>query len=129
MFGKGGCIDLDSAACGSMTGNCASSTPPSKTDIDIGVDSIAQGKGDAAPPIVARRRRPLARQQVHTSQARAESPLALRDKHRPYRIDARAQAGATRAHARGTLLDPLRMRDFDVQLALVRAGHGRPVSR
>ncbi|MEO6264258.1 MAG: AsmA family protein, partial [Luteimonas sp.] len=29
-----------------------------------------------------------------------------------------AQAGATRAHARGTLLDPLRLRDFDLKLAL-----------
>src|SRR5690606_12394479 len=36
----------------------------------------------------------------------------------PYRVDARARAGATSAHARGTLLDPLRLRDFDLQLAL-----------
>lgn len=48
----------------------------------------------------------------------AESPLQLRDTKAPYDIDAHAQAGATRAHARGTLLDPLRMRDFDLQLTL-----------
>ena len=30
----------------------------------------------------------------------------------------RARAGNTRAHARGTLLDPLRLRDFDLKLAL-----------
>src|SRR3546814_15371253 len=36
----------------------------------------------------------------------------------PYRIAAHAQAGATRAHARGTLLDPLRLSDFDLKLAL-----------
>ncbi|MBA2238531.1 MAG: AsmA family protein [Lysobacter sp.] len=53
-----------------------------------------------------------------TVEGRAESPLELRDRDSPYRIDARAQAGDTRAHARGTLLDPLRMRDFDLQLAL-----------
>ena len=40
---------------------------------------------------------------------------------RPYRIDAHAQAGATQAHARGTLLDPLRLRDFDLQAGAVRA--------
>lgn len=53
-----------------------------------------------------------------TLQGTAESPLALRDTQAPYRIDAHAQAGATKAHARGTLLDPLRLRDFDLQLTL-----------
>lgn len=48
----------------------------------------------------------------------AQSPLALRDREAPYRIDLRARAGDTRAHARGTLLDPLRLRGFDLQLAL-----------
>ncbi|HMB43288.1 MAG TPA: AsmA family protein, partial [Luteimonas sp.] len=48
----------------------------------------------------------------------AESPLALRDTNRPYRIDMHLAAGPTRAHARGRLLDPLRLRDFDLQLAI-----------
>ena len=48
----------------------------------------------------------------------AESPLALRDTDRPYRIDMKLAAGATRAHARGRLLDPLGLRDFDLQLAI-----------
>jgi len=48
----------------------------------------------------------------------AESPLALRDTDRPYRIDMQLVAGATRAHARGRLLDPLGLRDFDLQLAI-----------
>lgn len=48
----------------------------------------------------------------------ADSPLALRDRQRPYRIDARATAGATKAHARGSLTDPILLRDFDLQLAL-----------
>ncbi len=51
-------------------------------------------------------------------QGRAESPLALRGDDRRYRIDLKARAGATHAHARGTLLDPLRLRDFDPQLKL-----------
>jgi len=48
----------------------------------------------------------------------AESPLALRERQRPYRIDLHASAGDTRAHARGSLVDPVLLRDFDLQLAL-----------
>lgn len=48
----------------------------------------------------------------------AQSPLALRDRDAPYRIDLRARAGRTQAQARGTLLDPLRLRGFDLQFAL-----------
>lgn len=48
----------------------------------------------------------------------AESPLALQHRQRPYRVDAHATAGATKAHARGTLTDPVLLRDFDLQLAL-----------
>jgi uncharacterized protein involved in outer membrane biogenesis len=47
-----------------------------------------------------------------------DSPLQLRNRNRPYRIDVHASAGATRAHARGTLVDPVLLRDFDLQLAL-----------
>jgi uncharacterized protein involved in outer membrane biogenesis len=88
-----------------------------KTDIDVAVDSTAQGKDQAAPPIDVDGG---GRWQGNrfTVQGRAESPLDLRDTESPYRIDAHAQAGATKAHARGTLLDPLRLRDFDLKLAL-----------
>jgi uncharacterized protein involved in outer membrane biogenesis len=48
----------------------------------------------------------------------AESPLALRNTSQPYRIDLQLSAGDTHAHARGRLLDPLRLRDFDLQLAI-----------
>jgi uncharacterized protein involved in outer membrane biogenesis len=48
----------------------------------------------------------------------AESPLALRERERPYRVDVHARAGATKAHARGALVDPVLLRDFDLQLAL-----------
>jgi AsmA family protein len=48
----------------------------------------------------------------------AQSPMGLRDRDAPYAIDVRARAGATRAHAVGTLLDPLRLRGFDLQLEL-----------
>ena len=90
-----------------------------KTDIDVAVftENPKGSNVDIAPPIVAKGG---GRWQGNrfTVQGRAESPLELRNKDRPYRIDARASAGRTNAHARGTLLDPLRMRDFDLQLAL-----------
>ncbi|MFC5593532.1 AsmA family protein [Lysobacter niastensis] len=48
----------------------------------------------------------------------AQSPLALREPEAPYRIDLRATAGATHAHARGILSDPLRLNVFDLQMTL-----------
>ena len=89
----------------------------SRTDIDVNIRSTASGKGDVAPPIDVDgsgrwKGNPF------TVRGHAQSPLALRDKQQPYRIDARAQAGSTHAHARGTLLDPLQLRGFDLMLAL-----------
>ena len=91
--------------------------PAAKTDIDVDVDSLAQDKAAAAPPIAVKGDGHWKGNRF-TLRGRAESPLDLRDTDSPYRIDAHAQAGATRAHARGTLLDPLRLRDFDLALAL-----------
>jgi uncharacterized protein involved in outer membrane biogenesis len=92
--------------------------PASKTDIDVAVASAAQQKGQVAAPIDVQGGGHWKGNRF-TLRGRAESPLDLRDTASPYRIDAHAQAGATRAHARGTLLDPLRLRDFDLKLALV----------
>jgi uncharacterized protein involved in outer membrane biogenesis len=91
--------------------------PASKTDIDVAVDSVAQDKPDTAPPIEVKGDGHWKGNRF-TLRGRAESPLDLRDPSSPYRIDAHAQAGATKAHARGTLLDPLRLADFNLQLAL-----------
>jgi len=93
---------------------------PRKTDVDVDVHSTRAGPGDAAPPIAVDGSGHWQGQRFKV-QGRAESPLQLRDQARPYRVDMHAQAGATRAHARGTLLDPLRLRDFDLKLALAGA--------
>lgn len=94
-----------------------------KTDIKVTVASAApdpkakdRSAGDSAPIDV--KGGGLWHGNEFTVRGNAESPLALGDRDSPYRIDAHAQAGATRAHARGTLLDPLRLRDFNIQLAL-----------
>ena len=90
--------------------------PDGNTDVDVSVDSVA-GEGAQAPPIIVEGKGHW-QGSPFTLEGRAESPLDLQDPDSPYRVDARARAGATSAHARGTLLDPLRLRDFDLQLAL-----------
>ncbi|RDZ29448.1 AsmA family protein [Lysobacter silvisoli] len=88
-----------------------------RTDIRLQLDSLAPKAGDALPAIAAHGGGRWKGNRF-ALQGRAESPLELQNRERPYRLDVRASAGATRAHARGTLLDPLRLRDFDLRLAL-----------
>lgn len=86
------------------------------TDIRVDVSSQAAGSQAGAPIAVEGGGRWKGnRFRVH---GRAQSPLALREHDSPYRIDLQASAGATHAHARGTLLDPLRLRGFDLRLDL-----------
>ena len=88
-----------------------------KTDIKVDIASEAAATAGTPAPVTVEGGG-VWRGSEFTVSGRAESPLELRDRDSPYRIDARARAGATRAHARGTLVDPLRMRDFDLKLAL-----------
>ena len=88
-----------------------------KTDIKVDIASEAAATAGAPAPVTVEGGG-VWRGSQFTVSGRAESPLQLRDRDSPYRIDARAQAGATRAHARGTLVDPLRLRDFDLKMAL-----------
>lgn len=88
-----------------------------KTDIDISVNSAMADAGNTAPPIDIIGKGRWTGSAFKLS-GRAESPLALGDSAEPYRIDLRASAGSTTAHARGTLTDPFKFRDFDLRLAL-----------
>lgn len=90
------------------------------TDIRVAMATGRPARADAAPPIVASGGGRW-RGAEFTVRGRAESPLGLGDADSPYQIDVQARAGVTRAHARGSLLDPLRLRGFDLQLEL--AGH------
>ena len=91
--------------------------PAGKTDITLGVNSREPRREDAAPPIEVDGGGRWKGNRF-TLQGRAESPLALRDSSNPYRLNLRAVAGATRAHARGELVDPFHLRDFNLQFAL-----------
>ena len=88
-----------------------------KTDIDISVNSAKTGTSSTAPPVDIIGKGRWAGNAFELS-GRAESPLALGDRAEPYRIDLRASAGRTTAHARGTLTDPFKFGDFDLRLAL-----------
>jgi uncharacterized protein involved in outer membrane biogenesis len=86
------------------------------TDIRLEVASQVAGSQAAAPIAVEGGGRWQGNR--FDVRGRAQSPLALRERDSPYRIDLEASAGATHAEARGTLLDPLRLRGFDLQFAL-----------
>lgn len=88
-----------------------------ETDIKVAVDSEPRGAGAVEPPITLKGAGTWSGN-AFTLAGTAESPLELRDSERPYRIDLRGAAGPTRAHARGTLLDPLRLRGFDLALSI-----------
>lgn len=90
---------------------------PQRTDIRLDVSSALKGALEAPPPITAKGGGTWHGNRF-TLEGRADSPLNLRDRDSPYRVDVKATAGPTRAHARGTLLDPLRMADFDLKLML-----------
>ncbi|MDO5504980.1 MAG: AsmA family protein [Pseudoxanthomonas suwonensis] len=91
--------------------------PEQATDLTIAMNSQARRPGDAEPPVAIGgsgkwKGNPFKLRGI------AESPLELRNRERPYRIDLKGSAGPTHATARGTLLDPVRMRDFDLDLAI-----------
>lgn len=88
-----------------------------RTDIDIQLDSASPNRVGGAPPVDIEGKGRW-RGSPFTLEGRAESPLELRNVDQSYRVDLRAAAGPTRAHARGTLLDPFRLRDFDMKLML-----------
>ncbi len=90
---------------------------PKKTDVDISVNSSQPRREDAAPPIDVEGKGRWIGNPFNIS-GRAESPLELSNSDEPYRINLRADAGPTHAHARGNLINPFELRDFNLQLAL-----------
>ncbi|WP_255516368.1 AsmA family protein [Luteimonas suaedae] len=87
------------------------------TEIEVDVASRASRTENAAPPVVLEGGGRW-RGSDFRLRGRAESPLDLQDTGQPYRVDLRASAGATHAHARGALVNVFRLRDFDLRLAL-----------
>jgi AsmA family protein len=88
-----------------------------RTDINIKVASAQPRRVDAAPPIDIDGGGKWSNNRF-TLIGRAESPLELQSTEKPYHINLRASAGATRAHARGNLVNPFQLEGFDLQFAL-----------
>ena len=120
QFGEGGDSDVRFRHVWIDDGKLAFLDAANDTDIKVDVASAGAEDSRTAPPIEVEGGGRW-EGNAFSLQGRAESPLELRNPDSPYTIDARAQAGDTRAHARGTLLDPLRLRDFDLQLMLAGA--------
>lgn len=91
--------------------------PARRTDLDIRLSTLRQATPEQPSAVELKGKGRWAGNAL-SLRGEVGSPLALRDTGRPYRIDLRATAGPTRAHARGTLTDPFRLRDFDLQLRL-----------
>ena len=88
-----------------------------RTSIDVTLNSAQAETKDSAPPLDIKGKGRWTGSPF-TLSGRVESPLELRNQDQPYRIDLQAQAGATRAHARGNLVNPFQFQDFGLQLAL-----------
>lgn len=91
--------------------------PQGDTEIELEIASRDPGETDAAPPvgITGDGRWRAAEFELEGS---AQSPLDLQDTEIPYRFDLRARAGATRAHARGALVNPFQFETFNFEMAL-----------
>ena len=88
-----------------------------RTDLLLQMKSGKPGKDDALAPL-ALIGSGMFRGQKFELDGLIESPLALRDKAEPYHVEARARAGATRAHARGNVSAMAALRNFDLALEL-----------
>ena len=91
--------------------------PLTRTNMDFTVASGNPSQDARLAPLLIDGKGLYAGNQMQVD-GKIESPLVLKDPARPYRIDMRAQAGATRATANGNLIAPLKMRGFDLKLGL-----------
>jgi len=92
--------------------------PRFRTSIDLRVDSAKPTRSGAFAPLKVNGEGTY-RKAPFELRGQVDSPLALQGKPSPYRVDLRARAGETMAHAYGTLAEPLQWRDvtvnFDIQ--------------
>lgn len=88
-----------------------------RTRIDVTIDSVAGSTPGMAPPVRIEGNGQWAGNRF-TLAGTAESPLELRNQAEPYRIDLRARAGRTQAHARGNLVNPFQFENFKLRFAL-----------
>lgn len=91
--------------------------PVKHTDIDFSVESGDRSLDAKQAPLLIVGKGRYAGNPLNVD-GHIESPLVLKDPGKPYHVDLRAQAGATRATAKGYLIGPLEMRGFDLEFGL-----------
>jgi len=91
--------------------------PTLRTSIDLRVDSAKPTRDGAFAPLKLNGSGTY-RKAPFDLRGQVDSPLALQGKPSPYRVDLRARAGETIAHAHGTLTEPLRWQDANVNFEL-----------
>lgn len=92
--------------------------PRLKTDLRVEVETGPRGAEDASAPIIAKGTGRY-RNGRFTLSGRVDSPLHLLEEGRAYRVEARAQAGATRVHVNGSLPVPIDPARFELQTEFV----------
>ncbi len=94
--------------------------PVLKTDVKLDVRSGRVRESGERAPLLAEGTGSW-RGSPFELEGRVDSPLDFQDKERPYRMDVKARAGQTRAHARGALLGQLQLENFNVNFDLTGA--------
>ncbi len=90
---------------------------PSKTDMQFVFSSGASAAGDRLAPLNISGKGRYVGNALQVD-GRIESPLKLNEPGKPYHVDIKARAGATRATASGGLVGPLALRDFNLAFGL-----------
>lgn len=100
-----------------LDGTLAYRDPNARTDLIVAVNSGNPSPSERMAPLLIDGKGVYANNPF-TVDGKLESPLALEHSERPYHIDLRARAGATRATADGVLIGPLQRQGFDVEFGL-----------
>ena len=87
------------------------------TDMDFDVRSGTPQRDARLAPLLVHGRGKYVGNALEVD-GRVDSPLALKDAQRPYHVDMKARAGATRASADGYLIAPLQLKGFDLKFGL-----------
>jgi uncharacterized protein involved in outer membrane biogenesis len=94
--------------------------PTLRTALALQIDSASPAARDQLAPLLLKGDGSYRAVPFDLS-GKVDSPLELRGKSRPYRVDLRARAGETRAHVSGQLLEPLQLQDVGVDFELAGA--------
>jgi uncharacterized protein involved in outer membrane biogenesis len=91
--------------------------PLRRTDMEFDVRSGAPAADARLAPLLVQGRGSYVGNPLEL-EGRVDSPLSLKDAARPYHVDMRARAGATRATADGYLIAPLQLKGFNLKFGL-----------